>query len=180
MDMSLIHSFIQPCIHLTICCKFITVFDLLSQYTSFSLSNSRASLGLFLQGRPPWQAKDVNLAQIQQTTGPWGADKAHEVTMMYYWTETLGDLHGHKPQATHCCRGEFFSRHYERDRSVNESSPPGSTSRNWIPSWTRHKSKSREHGSENKRCSVSSIPVLQQWHVEDPGHSAKVQLAGYT
>ena len=23
-------------------------------------------------------------------------------------------------------------------------------------------------------------PVLPQWHVKDPGHSAKVQVAGYT
>ena len=27
---------------------------------------------------------------------------------------------------------------------------------------------------------VRSTPVLPQWHVKDPGHSAKVQVAGYT
>ena len=27
---------------------------------------------------------------------------------------------------------------------------------------------------------VRSTPMLPQWHVEDPGHSAKVQVAGYT
>ena len=26
---------------------------------------------------------------------------------------------------------------------------------------------------------VCSTPVLAQWHIKDPGHSAKVQVAGY-
>ena len=28
--------------------------------------------------------------------------------------------------------------------------------------------------------SVHSTPVLQRWHIKDPGHSAKNAVAGYT